>query len=131
MNRRRWLALLLAGICLLSSPRFAGARQLKQISLSRPSESESRSHLPLNGTKLDPDWAAFFKKHDFLVGISIDGPREIHDTYRVTRGGRGSFDQVMQGLGSPWRYPRPHPGGLQLYPTGRGTQVFVAACTTV
>ena len=52
-----------------------------------------------NGTKLDRDWAAFFKKHDFLVGISIDGPREIHDTYRVTRGGRGSFDQVMQGLG--------------------------------
>lgn len=51
-----------------------------------------------NGTKLDETWAAFFKKHNFLVGISIDGPREIHDTYRVTRGGRGSFDQVMRGL---------------------------------
>jgi uncharacterized protein len=51
-----------------------------------------------NGTKLDEEWAAFFKEHGFLVGISIDGPREIHDTYRVTRGGRGSFDQVMRGL---------------------------------
>jgi uncharacterized protein len=51
-----------------------------------------------NGTKLDSEWAAFFKEHGFLVGISIDGPREIHDTYRVTRGGRGSFDQVMRGL---------------------------------
>ncbi len=51
-----------------------------------------------NGTKLDPDWAAFLKENGFLVGISIDGPREIHDTYRVTRGGRGSFDQVMRGL---------------------------------
>jgi serine-type anaerobic sulfatase-maturating enzyme len=51
-----------------------------------------------NGTKLDAEWAAFFKEHGFLVGISIDGPREIHDTYRVTRGGRGSFDQVMRGL---------------------------------
>jgi uncharacterized protein len=51
-----------------------------------------------NGTKLDERWAAFFKEHHFLVGISIDGPREIHDTYRLTRGGRGSFDQVMRGL---------------------------------
>jgi len=48
-----------------------------------------------NGTKLDAEWAAFFKENDFLVGISIDGPRDIHDTYRVTRGGRGSFDQVV------------------------------------
>ena len=51
-----------------------------------------------NGTKLDADWATFFKAHEFLVGISIDGPRDIHDTYRLTRGGRGSFDQVMRGL---------------------------------
>jgi uncharacterized protein len=52
-----------------------------------------------NGTKLDQAWADFFLEHGFLVGISIDGPREIHDAYRVTKGGRGSFDQVMRGLG--------------------------------
>ncbi len=52
-----------------------------------------------NGTLLDEEWAAFFKEHDFLVGISIDGPRELHDAYRVNKGGSGSFDQVMQGLG--------------------------------
>jgi len=51
-----------------------------------------------NGTKIDAEWAAFFRQHDFLVGVSIDGPREVHDTHRVTRGGRGSFDQVMRGL---------------------------------
>jgi uncharacterized protein len=51
-----------------------------------------------NGTLLDEEWAAFFKDNDFLVGISIDGPRELHDTYRVNKGGRGSFDQVMRGL---------------------------------
>jgi uncharacterized protein len=51
-----------------------------------------------NGTKLNEEWAEFFTQHDFLVGISIDGPREIHDTNRVTKGGRGSFDQVMRGL---------------------------------
>lgn len=52
-----------------------------------------------NGTKLDAEWARFFREHDVLVGISIDGPREIHDAFRVTKGGRGSFDQVMRGLG--------------------------------
>jgi len=52
-----------------------------------------------NGTKLDEEWAEFFNENDFLVGISIDGPRELHDAYRVTKGGRGSFDQVMRGLG--------------------------------
>lgn len=51
-----------------------------------------------NGTRLDAEWAAFLKEHDFLVGISIDGPQKIHDAYRVTRGGRGSFEQVMRGL---------------------------------
>ena len=51
-----------------------------------------------NGTKIDRAWAEFFREHDFLVGISIDGPRELHDEYRVTKGGRGSFEQVMRGL---------------------------------
>jgi len=52
-----------------------------------------------NGTLLDEEWAAFFSENDFLVGISIDGPRELHDTYRVNKGGKGSFDDVMRGLG--------------------------------
>ena len=51
-----------------------------------------------NGTLLDEEWAEFFKENDFLVGISIDGTKEIHDTYRVNKGGRGSFDQVIAGL---------------------------------
>jgi uncharacterized protein len=42
-----------------------------------------------NGTLLDDEWAAFFKEYDFLIGISLDGPRELHDIYRVDKGGRG------------------------------------------
>jgi len=49
-----------------------------------------------NGTKLDKDWVAFFKQHNFLVGLSIDGPKEFHDAYRVNKGGQGSFDQVLK-----------------------------------
>ena len=51
-----------------------------------------------NGTLLNDEWAAFFKEHNFLVGISLDGPRELHDVYRVDKGGQPTFDKVMRGL---------------------------------
>ena len=51
-----------------------------------------------NGTLIDDEWAAFFKEHNFLVGISIDGPREMHDVYRQDKGGAPTFDKVMRGL---------------------------------
>jgi uncharacterized protein len=51
-----------------------------------------------NGTLLDEEWCGFFKKHGFLVGLSVDGPKDMHDAYRVNKGGAGSFDQVMRGL---------------------------------
>lgn len=50
-----------------------------------------------NGLLLDDDWCAFFKQHNFLVGLSVDGPRELHNTYRVDRRGQGTFDLVMRG----------------------------------
>ncbi|MBP2145562.1 uncharacterized protein J2129_001016 [Methanofollis sp. W23] len=51
-----------------------------------------------NGTLLDDEWCTFFREHDFLVGISIDGPKEVHDAYRVDRRAQGTFDRVMTGL---------------------------------
>lgn len=57
-----------------------------------------RNALQTNGTRLDRDWCRFFKDQDFLVGLSIDGPRELHDTYRVDKGGKPTFDRVMTGL---------------------------------
>ncbi len=57
-----------------------------------------------NGLLLDDAWCAFFKKHNFLVGLSVDGPRELHDTYRLDRRGHGTFDLVMKG----WRHLRQH-----------------------
>lgn len=57
-----------------------------------------RYTLQTNGTTIDDTWARFLKKHDVLVGISIDGPREMHDAYRLDKGGRPTFDKVMRGL---------------------------------
>jgi uncharacterized protein len=54
-----------------------------------------RNALQTNGTLLDAEWAAFFKENGFLVGISIDGPRELHDRYRIDRAERPTFDKVM------------------------------------
>ena len=57
-----------------------------------------------NGILLDDDWCAFFKQHDFLVGLSVDGPRELHDAYRRDRRQQGTFDLVMRG----WQALRRH-----------------------
>jgi len=51
--------------------------------------------LQTNGTLLDEDWARFLKQHNFLVGLSIDGPREIHDHFRVTKHAEPTFDKVF------------------------------------
>ena len=51
--------------------------------------------LQTNGVLLDEEWVQFLKAHRFLVGLSIDGPRELHDVYRVNKGGAPTFDKVM------------------------------------
>jgi uncharacterized protein len=54
--------------------------------------------LQTNGTLLNAEWCRFLKSHHFMVGISLDGPKEIHDRYRRDRRGNGTFDDVMHGL---------------------------------
>ena len=51
-----------------------------------------------NGTLMTPEFASFFKANDFLVGISIDGPEDIHDKYRKDKGGAPTFRKVMRGI---------------------------------
>lgn len=57
-----------------------------------------------NGTLIDDAWAAFFKQNNYLVGLSIDGPAELHDAYRVNKRNEGSFGDVLRG----WECLRKH-----------------------
>ena len=70
----------------------------------RRPEQKVQQTFQTNGLLLDDAWCAFFKKHSFLVGLSVDGPRELHDAYRRDRKGQGTFDLVMRG----WRHLRDH-----------------------
>lgn len=57
-----------------------------------------------NGTLIDEEWAAFFKQNGYLVGLSIDGPRAMHDAYRVSKRDEGTFDDVLRA----WNRLRQH-----------------------
>lgn len=54
--------------------------------------------LQTNGTLLDLPWVKFLREHRFLVGISLDGPKKLHDRHRRDRNNRPTFDRVMRGL---------------------------------
>lgn len=54
--------------------------------------------LQTNAITLDEEWCEFFRDHHFLIGVSLDGPQELHDHYRVDKGGAPSFHRVMQGI---------------------------------
>ena len=54
--------------------------------------------LQTNATLLDDAWGGFLSENHFLVGVSIDGPPDLHDAYRVDKHGEPTFDRVMQGI---------------------------------
>lgn len=54
--------------------------------------------LQTNGILLNNEWCAFLKEHEFLVGISIDGPQELHDRYRRSNSGNGTFAKVIAAI---------------------------------
>lgn len=57
-----------------------------------------------NGILLTPDWCSFLRDNDFLTGISIDGPEDVHDRYRRDRGGAPTFAKVMRGVELLYRH---------------------------
>jgi uncharacterized protein len=74
---------------------------------ARPGQKVTNA-LQTNATLIDDDWARFFADHGFLLGVSIDGPSDMHDVYRKDRSGNASYDNVAAGLGCLQRHGVEH-----------------------
>ncbi|UCD29981.1 MAG: anaerobic sulfatase-maturation protein [Planctomycetota bacterium] len=57
-----------------------------------------RNSIQTNGTLLDDDWCKFLRDNDVLVGLSIDGPADLHDKYRYDKQHKPTFDRVIQSM---------------------------------
>lgn len=64
----------------------------------KPAHLSPEFIIQTNGTLITQAWAEFFVEHDFVVGVSIDGPKHIHDMQRITKTGMGSFDATLRGI---------------------------------
>jgi len=65
----------------------------------QPPDQSITNGMQTNGTLLDEDWCRFLADEGFFLGLSLDGPQEMHDRHRLTKGGQSTFDQTMQGYG--------------------------------
>jgi uncharacterized protein len=81
---------------LMGLPFFRKAIELQQ-KYARPGQRITNA-FQTNGIRIDDEWCRFFKQNNFLVGLSLDGPRRVHDAYRIDRAGRPTFDAVMAAL---------------------------------
>ena len=54
--------------------------------------------LQTNGILIDEEWCKFFHENNFLIGLSLDGPRHLHDAYRHDKGGKSVFDKVVRAV---------------------------------
>src|ERR1700729_2423623 len=64
----------------------------------RPAALQLRHSFQTNGMLITSKWCDLFKKWDVGIGVSIDGPKHLHDAHRVTRSGRGTFDKTLAGI---------------------------------
>ncbi len=56
------------------------------------------NQIQTNATRINPAWAKFLRQFDFSVGVSLDGPAPVHDTYRISRTAHGSFRDATNGV---------------------------------
>ena len=71
-------------------------REYHRRDLVRGAVRRIENDLQTNGILLDEEWASFLKQHDFLVGLSIDGPASFHNKHRYSKGGKPTHERVME-----------------------------------
>lgn len=79
-------------------------RRAVELQQRHAGDRQIENALQTNGVLLDDEWGEFLAAHRFLVGVSLDGPRELHDAYRVGKGGEPTFDRVMAGIATLRRH---------------------------
>lgn len=88
-------------------PLIAGLEYYKNVVKIQKKHSANKkilNTLQTNATLLNDDFASFFKDNDFLLGVSIDGPQDIHDKYRIDKNGSPTFEKVIKGIELLHRY---------------------------
>ena len=73
-------------------------RKAIQLQEKYASGKRIRNALQTNATLVTAEWAAFFRENGFLIGVSLDGPRDVHDCYRAGKGGGSTFERVVKGI---------------------------------
>ncbi|HVY16964.1 MAG TPA: cyclophane-forming radical SAM/SPASM peptide maturase GrrM/OscB [Rhodopila sp.] len=86
-----------AGEPLVLPPRYY-RDAFERIARMLPPETGVRHAVQTNGMLISPDWCDLFLRYDVGVGVSIDGPRHLHDRHRRTRNGQGTFDRTLAGI---------------------------------
>lgn len=82
----------------LSAPIAFYQKAFELANAMKNSDTIVTHHFQTNGTLLTDAWCEFIKSNQVAIGVSIDGPRELHDESRQTRSGRGTFDSTMRGI---------------------------------
>ncbi|MFZ4779526.1 MAG: radical SAM protein, partial [Terrimicrobiaceae bacterium] len=73
-------------------------RKVVELQARHANGKKIHNALQTNGTLLSDEWCAFFRKNNFLIGLSIDGPARLHNAYRVDKKGASTYDDVLAGL---------------------------------
>src|SRR5205085_3744173 len=81
--------------CLLGPKRFGALCKKARKTLN---DIDVRISLQTNGTLLNSDWASVLLENAVNIGISLDGPKNVNDVYRIDHRGRGSYDRVRTGM---------------------------------
>ncbi len=94
----------------------------KKYAGGRPVENS----LQTNGLLVNQEWCDFFRDNNFLVGVSIDGPEDIHDAHRLDAGGRPTFARVMRAVEMMYRSNVEYNtlSTINIHSEGRGTEVY-------
>ena len=110
-------------------PLLAGKEFFRKAVALQQKYAEGRTvenSIQTNGLLIDDEWCTIFRDNNFLVGVSIDGPEDIHDAHRIDAGGNPTFTRVMKGIERLYRNRVEYNTltTVNIHSQGRGAEVY-------